>query len=94
MILIVFLILSHLCFGFIQHYRLSGPYLNGLDDGLEDWTRSPSVSIVEKFIRLTPLETGKSGYIWTKTANVLEDWEANFEIYVYFYFFIGFLIKN
>ena len=66
-----------------EMFRISGPFLRGSDDGLQDWTMSRSVVVLQDLVRLTSETPRSSGSIWSNTANILEEWEANFDVNVF-----------
>ena len=75
-----------LCIFTADSFRLSAPYLRGVEDGLTDWTPAQSVVVLENVIRLTQNSPKSTGSLWTNSANLLEEWEANFEISVFLVF--------
>ena len=75
-----------LCTFTADSFKLSAPYLRGIEDGLSDWTPAQSVVVLENVIQLTQNSHKSTGSLWTNSANLLEEWEANFEINVFLVF--------
>lgn len=81
----LFVILLNLCFCDDRLF-IQPPFLTGLNDGMDKWKVGGSATVLENFIRLTPLENSKRGYIWSTVPNKLANWQATFEFSVCCFF--------
>ena len=67
-----------------RHFFAQPPFFRGSLDGLDGWEYGDFSIVSNDWIQLTPNTKSTAGSIWANEPCVLNDWEANFQISVFF----------
>lgn len=58
------------------------PFLQSVNDGLEDFIPSGSTTVLKDAIRLTPQDRNKEGFLWTRKPSEFPEFESTFTMNV------------